>query len=254
MVITRSLAVGAVNDGDIRSSLLSGVTLQAPQGRIVAILGGSGCGKTTLLKTLAGIQSPVAGEIVTELQTPGPKVSYQQQGESLLPWRNILDNVALGLELTGVTRPVARNRASELLEIVGLNREQLLLPQQLSGGMLQRALLARTLITKPSLLLLDEPFSQLDIAAREQLGAIVKHYIVSNDASGILVTHSVEEAVSLADYILVVSQTTRNVHSHFSLDAPLLPGSIPILRRDAFAQVYEHLRSTLQEARLCAKD
>jgi ABC-type nitrate/sulfonate/bicarbonate transport system ATPase subunit len=179
-------------------------------------------------------------------------LGYQQQAESLLPWRNILDNVSLGLELTGAVKSVARYRASELLDMVNLTHAKGLFPRQLSGGMLQRALLARTLITKPSLLLLDEPFGQLDIEAREHLGRIVKHYVTTNHASALLVTHSVEEAVALADYVVVLSQAIRFVHRQYALDAPPLTDSIPIARHEAFGPIYEHLRSTLSENSPCA--
>jgi ABC-type nitrate/sulfonate/bicarbonate transport system ATPase subunit len=144
-------------------------------------------------------------------------LGYVQQGERLLPWRTILGNVALALELLGTSKREAESLALEALKNVGLSDVALRYPAQISGGMTQRALMARAFITNPTLLLLDEPLGQLDIIARQELAAIIQGYVRSRGAAALLVTHSVEEAVSISDTILTLTRRPSTISERFVL-------------------------------------
>jgi NitT/TauT family transport system ATP-binding protein len=191
--------------------VLEGIDFEVASGEIVALLGASGSGKTTLLNILAGLLAPDKGEVVASLRRPGPEIAYLSQDDSLLPWRSVLDNVALGLDLLGLPRHEAR----DWLERVGLPHCAGLYPRQLSGGMQQRVLLARTLALPARLLLLDEPSASLDLRARRDMGKILRDHIARTKAAALVVTHSVEEAVFLADRIVMLSSGPARVYRQF---------------------------------------
>ncbi len=197
--------------------VIEGLTLSLSPGKITTILGASGCGKTTLLKLLAGLESPDSGSIQANIRYPGESIGYLQQSERLLPWRTVLENVALGLELLGEEKSQAQNRSRALLEEVGMLDFVSLYPSKLSGGMTQRVLLARTLITNPLLLLLDEPLGQLDIVARKALARTIRNYVHKKSATALLVTHSVEEAVYISDVVLTLSRRPSQIIERFSI-------------------------------------
>ena len=180
-------------------------------GEIVCLLGASGSGKTTLLQILSGQIPQDSGTVTSPVTRPGSELGYMRQSDQLLPWRSILDNVALGPELLGQSRRVARAAALEGLARVGLQDFAAHMPDEISGGMRQRAVLARTLATKPKLLFLDEPLSNLDVLARRQTALIVKDYVTQTGAAALVVTHSVEEACFLSDRILVLSSRPARV-------------------------------------------
>jgi len=198
-------------------AVLDGLTLSLSRGKITTILGASGCGKTTLLKLLAGLESPDGGSIHSELTRPGRDIGYLQQSERLLPWRSVLENVALGLELIGEDKEQALIKSRALLEKVGMLDFSSVYPSQLSGGMTQRVLLARTLITEPSLLLLDEPLGQLDLVARKELASTIRNYVHEHAAAALLVTHSVEEAVFISDVVFTLSRRPSKIVERFNL-------------------------------------
>jgi ABC-type nitrate/sulfonate/bicarbonate transport system ATPase subunit len=191
--------------------VIKDISLKLQSGEILGLLGASGSGKTTLLKMLAGLDKPDSGTIESPVARPGKKLGYLSQNDRLLSWRNALDNVALGLELIGESKKLARLQAMEALRKTGMEKFAFSMPSQLSGGMQQRVLLARTLVLQPELLLLDEPMSNVDILARQELAAIIKEYIQTSKASAILVTHSVEEACFLADRVLLVTSRPASI-------------------------------------------
>jgi ABC-type nitrate/sulfonate/bicarbonate transport system ATPase subunit len=188
--------------------VLRNVSLSVNAGEFVSIIGPSGCGKSTLLNIVSGLMSPDAG-IVALHGDPSAKrlgdVAYMQQRDLLMPWRDVLDNATLGLELNGVSRSDRRSRALEQLPTFGLEGFDLAYPSQLSGGMRQRVALMRTTLQQHDLLLLDEPFGALDSMTRTDLQRWLVGLFESSDMGVLLVTHDVEEALILSDRVIVMS-------------------------------------------------
>ncbi len=187
---------------------LDGVSLEVAPREVVAIIGPNGCGKSTLLRAVGGLIPAAAGTIALEgrpVDGPDRAVGFVFQEPRLLPWRDTLDNVAYPLELAGVPRAERRERAAELLRIVGLARFSGYRPGRLSGGMRQRAAIARALALGPSILLLDEPFSALDALTRERFNIELLKLWERTAATILVVTHSIREAVFLADRVVVLS-------------------------------------------------
>ena len=188
---------------------LRDVSLTVRAGEFVGIVGQSGCGKSTLLSLVAGIMKPTAGEVLVEgrvVQGPSPKCGYMLQQDYLFEWRSVIDNVLIGAEILGRPKLEARRRAEDLLRRYGLGQFMNHYPRQLSGGMRQRAALARTLCTEPDILLLDEPFSALDFQTRLALADEVSNILRREGKTVILVTHDISEAVSMADRVIVMSR------------------------------------------------
>jgi NitT/TauT family transport system ATP-binding protein len=202
---------------------LSNVSLEIAQGEFVAIVGSSGCGKSTLLSLISGLMRPSRGSIQIngkDVIAPSPRAGYMFQKDTLLEWRTVLDNVLLGPELLGLDRQQARSRAEDLLIRYGLGEFLYSLPSQLSGGMRQRAALARTLCPNPDLLLLDEPFSALDYQTRLALSDEIAAILASEKKTVILVTHDIGEAISMADRVVVMSRRPGCIKSIHSIAYP----------------------------------
>jgi ABC-type nitrate/sulfonate/bicarbonate transport system ATPase subunit len=187
---------------------LDGVDLRIAEREVVAIVGPNGCGKSTLLRIMSGLLLPDQGEVYslgTRVSGVDPSIGLVFQEPRLLPWRTVLDNVALPLELAGVSRAERGSGAREALALTELQDFADALPHQLSGGMAQRAALARALTPRPGVLLLDEPFSALDAMTRERLDDELLRLWNHTGTTIVLVTHSIAEAVFLADRVLVMS-------------------------------------------------
>lgn len=202
---------------------LSNITLDVAPGEFVALVGASGCGKSTLLSLVSGLASPSAGSIAVTgrpVRQPSPRVGYMFQRDTLLEWRSILDNVLIGAELLRLDRRTSRRRAEALLARYGLGEFMHSLPAQLSGGMRQRAALARTLCPEPDILLLDEPFSALDFQTRLTLADEIAAIIRSEGKTAILVTHDIGEAVSMADRVIVMSRRPGRIKSEHHVAFP----------------------------------
>jgi NitT/TauT family transport system ATP-binding protein len=183
---------------------LDAIDLDVAAGEFVCLLGPSGCGKTTLLRLIASLLRPTEGSVDIGAQGRHA-IGWMAQRDGLLPWRTLLDNVALPLELVGKPREIARASAQRELDRVGLARAARLYPHQLSGGMRQRAALARAVVHEPGLLLLDEPFAHLDELTREELGDELVRLWTERRPTVVLVTHSALEAVRLADRVVILS-------------------------------------------------
>jgi ABC-type nitrate/sulfonate/bicarbonate transport system ATPase subunit len=187
---------------------LDGLDLRVMEREIVAIVGPNGSGKSTLLRVISGLLSPDQGSVST-FGTPvtrvDPRIGLVFQEPRLLPWRDVRANVAFPLELAGVDRDERETRAGDALALAGLSEFADAHPNQLSGGMAQRAALARALVTQPDVLLLDEPFSALDALTRERLDGELLGLWARTGTTILLVTHSISEAVYLADRVLVMS-------------------------------------------------
>jgi NitT/TauT family transport system ATP-binding protein len=187
---------------------LRNINLTVHEGEFVAIIGRSGCGKSTLLRLIAGLLKPSGGEVAvagTQVTKPRRDIAMMFQRPALLPWRSVLDNVMLPVEMFGWRRAEHRARAEHLLDMVGLADFHKRQPHELSGGMQQRVALCRALIQQPKVMLMDEPFSALDALTREELSTELQRIHMEQGATTVFVTHSIDEAVLLADRVLVLS-------------------------------------------------
>jgi NitT/TauT family transport system ATP-binding protein len=228
---------------------VGGIDLEVPSGELIALLGPSGCGKSTLLRLIAGLDPPDDGTILLDGALPlaSARLSFVFQDPHLLPWRTVLDNVALPLELRGVAAQARADEARAMLQLTGLSDADRLRPAALSGGMRMRVSLARALITQPRLLLLDEPFAAVDELTRQALDDRLRALWAANGMTVIFVTHSVAEATYLADRAVVFSpRPARVIHD----ERVELPNSrTPELRvTPAFARVQRRLFDALAGA------
>ena len=191
--------------GEVRA--LDGVDLEVGDGEFVAIVGPSGCGKSTLLRIVAGITRPTTGDVVTNgksVDRPVTDIGIVFQNPVLLAWRNVLDNVLIQMELRGESPGKFRERATALLGAVGLGDFLARFPRELSGGMRQRAAIVRALIHDPPVLLMDEPFGALDALTREQMRVDLELLWMRTRKTVLFVTHGIDEAVLLADRVVVM--------------------------------------------------
>lgn len=208
-----------------RLQVLRDVSLTLIPGEFVSIVGPSGSGKTTLLDIISGLLEPDAGTVrldgaLTSAAQRLGRSAYMHQRDLLLPWRTALDNAALGLEVHGVSRGQARETARARFAAFGLDGFEDRYPAQLSGGMRQRVAFLRTLLTGPSLLLLDEPFGALDAMTRATSQAWLQTLLTENPRTVLLVTHDVEEAIFLSDRILVLSERPGTIRYVETIDTP----------------------------------
>jgi len=188
---------------------LRDVSLSVAPGEFVSLIGPSGCGKTTLLNITAGLIRPDVGQVLFDgapITGPNRKVGYLTQDDALLPWRSVLANVALPLEIKGVARAERLERARDILQRVGLAGFEKHQPSQLSGGMRKRVSLARTLVYNPAFLLLDEPFGALDAQTRVVMQRELRQVVSAFGLTVMLVTHDLNEAIALSDRILLFSR------------------------------------------------
>lgn len=202
---------------------LDPINLEVGAGEFVAIVGRSGCGKSTLLRLVAGLVTPTAGEVWIggeRVRQPRPNVSVVFQRPALLPWRSVIDNVMLPAEIHRWPRKECHARARELLELVGLAGFERRLPHELSGGMQQRVAVCRSLLTSPEVLLMDEPFSALDALTREELCAGLQDIHMRLRTTIMFVTHSIDEAVLLADRVVVMTERPGRIRTILDIDVP----------------------------------
>jgi NitT/TauT family transport system ATP-binding protein len=202
--------------------VLDSIDLAVGPGEFVALLGPSGCGKSTLLRLIAGLERPHSGRIFmggAEIEAPGPSRILVFQDPTLYPWRTVRQNVALGLEARGLLRTQG-GRVNEVLRQVGLDGFDRAYPHQLSGGMAQRAALARALVNEPSVLLMDEPLANLDSLTRIAMQTELMALWQRERFTAFLVTHDVEEALYLAERVLVLSERPARVLTEIAVDLP----------------------------------
>lgn len=202
---------------------LDGLSLAVEEGEFLAIVGPSGSGKSTLLRLLSGLLRPIAGQVCLRgqpLAAPRREIGYVFQRANLMPWRTVLGNIVLPLEVDGVPRAEREARARAQIALVGLEGFADSYPQQLSGGMQQRVALARALIHEPSVLLMDEPFGSLDALTRERMNAELLRIWSLHSPTVVMVTHSITEAVLLADRVLVLSPRPGRVRAAFPVPLP----------------------------------
>jgi len=219
-VVQNVSAVFPNENGGLRA--LEKVSFEVGPQEFVCLVGPSGCGKSTLLRLLDGLLKPTAGQIWFEgepLAGPHRRIGFVFQKANLMPWRSVLDNVTLPLEVQGVPTAEARRQAHELLDLVGLHSFEREWPRHLSGGMEQRVAIARALAHNPDVLLLDEPFGALDALTRERMGTELLRIWEARRKTVVMVTHSIPEALLLADRVLVLTQ--RPGQLRLDLQVPL---------------------------------
>jgi NitT/TauT family transport system ATP-binding protein len=221
-----------------RMLALEKLSLEVNAGEFVAVVGPSGCGKTTLLKIVAGLISPTNGGAIVDgvpVSGPGRNIGFVFQHPLLLPWRDLVRNVGWGLELRGVEKSEAAARAREVLKIVGLSGFENHYPYTLSGGMQQRANLARALILDPELLLMDEPFASLDAQTREILQYELAKIWEASEKTVLFVTHDISEAVYLADRVYVLTRRPGKLKDVVNVELPR-PRTLEVKRASRFIE------------------
>jgi NitT/TauT family transport system ATP-binding protein len=212
------------DDTDQPTEVIRSVSFDVKRGEVVSIVGPSGCGKTTLLNLLCGLLPPTRGCVLwygREMDRVPPRIGYMLQKDLLLPWRTALANVVLGLQVKHVPRRERLQRGRELLQRLGLDGFADYYPSALSGGMRQRVALARTLGPDPEVLLLDEPFSALDFQAKILIERDTARLVREEGRSLLLITHDVEEAVSLSDRVIVLSHRPCVVVAEHRIELPV---------------------------------
>jgi NitT/TauT family transport system ATP-binding protein len=203
--------------------VLSGCSLSVEQGELVALVGPSGCGKSTSLNVLAGQVIPKAGKALVGGQPVAglpASLGYISQADTLLPWRTVEDNVALGLELRGMGKQARREKARDLMARMGLTGFEKSWPHQLSGGMKKRAAIARVLSLDPQVLLMDEPFAPLDALTRQRLQEEILSLWERTPRTILYVTHDLGEAITLADRVLLMSARPGKIVGEYAIDLP----------------------------------
>ncbi len=208
--------------GDGRIQVLDDIHCHVPESRFVSIVGPSGCGKTTLLRIIAGLEQPSRGNMLLDghdILTRLDRVGLVFQEYALFPWRTTLENVELGLEIMDIPKKARRSAAMKYIHSFGLRGFENRYPHELSGGMQQRVAIARTLITDPQLVLMDEPFGSLDSQTRNNLQSFLLGLWREQRVTVIFVTHNVDEAVFLSDEVLVFSKRPARIIRRFEITA-----------------------------------
>jgi len=234
-------------DGDEGLHVLSDISFSLEAEEFVCILGPSGSGKSTLLRILAGLLPPTRGDVFylgEKLSGPRREIGFVFQKANLMPWRTVLENITLPLELQLVPTSQAQAQAQELVDLVGLEGFEQTLPRDLSGGMAQRVAIARALVHDPGVLLLDEPFGALDALTRERMGAELMRIWQARRKTVVMVTHAIPESIFLADRVLVLSPRPGRVRLDLAIDLPR-PRQEEIRYTPAFGELAKRLRAAI---------
>jgi NitT/TauT family transport system ATP-binding protein len=229
-------------DGDVPT--LREIDFTVDDGELLVIVGPSGCGKSTLLRMVAGLLPPTAGEIRIEGQTitrPYGEVGIVFQSALLLPWRSVLGNIMMPVEVKGLPRAPYLERAHSLLRMVSLEGFERKYPWQLSGGMQQRASICRALIHDPKIVLMDEPFGALDALTRERMNIELQRIHKETGKTIMLITHSIPEAVFLADRVLVMSDRPGKIAAAYPVDLPR-PRALEVMADPRFIELTQTIR------------
>ncbi|MHB0857983.1 MAG: ABC transporter ATP-binding protein [Anaerolineae bacterium] len=233
---------------DSRLEALAEADFRVAHNEFVAIIGPSGCGKSTLLRILGGLVRPTSGRVLFKgqpLAQPRREIGFMFQRANLMPWRSALDNIALPLEIEGLSRDEARRRACAVLEMVGLQDFGGALPRDLSGGMGQRVSLARALVHDPDVLLLDEPFGALDALTRERMNLELLSIWQRRRKTVVMVTHNIQEAIFLSDRVLAMSPRPGRIEQQVEIDLPR-PRALDDLYDPRFQDLAHTLRDSLR--------
>jgi NitT/TauT family transport system ATP-binding protein len=233
------------------TTALERVSFRAHKRELVCFIGASGCGKSTLIRIVAGLDSPTSGAVRLdghEVRGPGRDRGMVFQGYTLFPWRTVLENVTFGLEVGGESRLQAGNRAREWIDLVGLSRFANAYPHQLSGGMKQRVAIARALANHPRILLMDEPFGALDAQTRAQMQSYLLQIWRQVDVTILFVTHDLDEAIYLADRIVVLGPNPGRILDVIEVPVPR-PRDASQFLSDSFVATKRHLERLIHGQR-----
>src|SRR5262245_17805647 len=233
--------------GELRA--LQDITLAVERGEFIAVVGPSGCGKTTFLRIVAGLEPASSGEVALDgraVRGPGGDRGFVFQSDNLLPWRTVFANAIIGREVAGQVGPAERRRTLELLKLVGLEGFENYHPRQLSGGMRQRVNLARALAIDPQVLLMDEPFSSLDAQTREIMQTELMRIWEAGRKTVLFVTHQIDEAVFLADRVLVFARRPGRPRESVAIELPR-PRPLAIKRTAEFVRYVDHIWRLIED-------
>lgn len=227
---------------------LGAVTFSIEAGEFVCLVGASGSGKSTLIRTFAGLTQPSKGQVFIDDQpvtAPNKRVALMFQEANLMPWRTVIENIALPLEIEGVSKPEREARALEMLPRLGLSEFPRAYPGELSGGMAQRVALGRVLIQSPDVLLLDEPFGALDALTREQISADLMRVWAQERQTVVMVTHDIHEAVMLADRVIVLSRRPGQIVADIPITLPR-PRQLSDTYSETFGATAQTIRAAIE--------
>lgn len=228
---------------------LRGINLDVEEGQFVSLVGASGSGKSTLLRIIDGLLEPTEGQVTVngrKVTGPGRDRAFVFQSDNLLPWRTVIDNVAYGLHLAGTPRRTAAATAQELINITGLAGFERYYPHQISGGMRQRANVARALAVDPTILLLDEPFAALDAQTREVMQLELLRIWGERRKTVLFVTHQIDEAVYLSDRVVVLSARPGTVREVIDIDLPR-PRQLAVKRTQEFIELTDRIWQLIED-------
>jgi NitT/TauT family transport system ATP-binding protein len=235
---------------------LEDISIDVAPGEFISVVGPSGCGKSTLLKCVAGLQGITAGSIAIQNErvvSPPDNMAIVFQRDVLLDWRTVLDNVLILVEFRGLRRQDYEQRALELLRKYGLDGYAQRYPWELSGGMRQRVAICRALIVNPELLLMDEPFGALDAMTRDDLNAELERLWYENRKTVIFITHGIDEAVYLADRVVVMARNPGRIAEIVPIDIPR-PRPLSIRQTEEFGKYVQHIRHIFASMGLAKAD
>jgi NitT/TauT family transport system ATP-binding protein len=226
------------------------LTINIQAGEFVAIVGPTGCGKSTTLSLISGLEPPSSGEVIVQgrpVREIPSGIGYMFQTDAIMPWKSVLDNVAAGPRFRGVAKSDARAQAADWVSRVGLGGFEAYYPHQLSGGMRKRVSLAQTLVNEPKIILMDEPFSALDVQTRALMQDELLRLWAGTGAAVVFVTHDLEEAIALADRVIVLTAVPATVKADFSIGLARPRDVEEVRLTDTFLRIYREVWDSLRE-------